>query len=161
MVGIKDRKDLLSASCLIVLGFYLAFRSAQLSVWSRFGPDEGFFPLVTALVMIGSSLFIIIKSLRLSREQKKEEVLEGQERQIGSVFKVSAYVVLIMLYGFLLEKVGFLITSALFLFLMLKYIEKQGWKMTILVGIASIITSYLLFVYFLGVLLPKGLIKGW
>jgi large-conductance mechanosensitive channel len=156
---VKNRKDFLSGFFLLLLGFYVAFRSMQLSIWSRFGPDEGFFPLFTAVIIIGTSLVIIIKSLNLTQGRKKEETLEKREKEIGSVFKVSLYIVVIMLYGLLLEKVGFLITSALFLFIMLKYVEKQSWKMTTFVGVTSIITSYLLFVYFLGVLLPRGFIK--
>ena len=156
---LKNKKDFFSGSFLLLLGFYLAFRSMQLSVWSRFGPDEGFIPLLVAFIIIGICLVIIIKSLSLTRERKREETSEKQKKEIGSLFKVSLYVVLIMLYGVLLEKVGFLITSALFLFIMLKYVEKLSWRMTTFVGLASIITSYLLFVYFLGVLLPRGLIK--
>jgi len=45
------------------------------------------------------------------------------------------------------------------LLLIMKYTEKQSWKMTISVGAASILGSYLLFVYFLGVPLPKGLMQ--
>jgi putative tricarboxylic transport membrane protein len=158
---VKNKKDFFSGFFLLLLGVYLAFRSMQLSVWSRFGPDEGFIPLLTAVIIIGISLVITIKSLSLTRGQEKEETLEKQKKEIGSVFKVSLYIVLIILYGLFLEKVGFLITSALFLFIMLKYVEKQSWKMTTFAGLASIITSYLLFVYFLGVLLPRGLIKWW
>lgn len=156
---VRNRKDFSSGFCLFVLGFFIAFRSIRLSVWSRFGPDEGFFPLVAAIIIIGSSLIIIIKSLSLTRGQKKEKILEKQEKEVVSIFRVSCYIILTMLYGLLLEKVGFLITSGLFLILILKYVERQRWKMTILVGLASIITSYLLFVYFLGVRLPRGFIR--
>jgi len=158
---VKNKKDFFSGSFLLLLGFYLAIRSLQLSVWSRFGPDEGFIPLLTAVIIICTCLIIIIRSLSRTRGHEGEKTLDKQKTQIGSVFKVSLYVLLIMLYGLLLEKVGFLITSILFLFIMLKYVEKQSWRMTTFVGIASIITSYLLFVYFLGVLLPRGLIKWW
>jgi putative tricarboxylic transport membrane protein len=156
---VKNKKDFFSSSFLLLLGFYLAFRSMQLSVWSRFGPDEGFIPLLTAVIIICICLVIIIKSLSLTRERKEEKTLDKQKKETGSIFKVSLYIVLIMLYGLLLEKAGFLITSILFLFIMLKYVEKQSWRMTTFVGVASMITSYLLFVYFLGVLLPRGLIK--
>jgi putative tricarboxylic transport membrane protein len=159
MTYIKKAKDLFSGLFLFVLGFFLAFGSARLSVWSRFGPSEGFFPLLIAVILMGFSLIIIVKSLNLTQEEKKEKIPDKVEKEIADVFKVSSYIVVIILYGLLLEKVGFLITSILFLFISLKYVEKQGWKMTILVGLASIITSYFLFVHLLGVLLPKGIVK--
>lgn len=153
------KKDLLSSFCMLVVGLLLAFQSLRLSIWSQSGPEAGFFPLVVAVIIIGLSLYIIIKSLILIRSKNKEKVLEAQEKKVVSVFKVSFYAILMLFYGIALEKVGFLITSTLFLILILKYVERQGWKITILVGSASIIVSYILFMYFLGVPLPRGLIK--
>lgn len=133
----------------------------RLSVWSRFGPDEGFFPLAVAVIIIGLSLIIFIKSFFSTRPQEKEKTSEEQERIKTIIFKVSIYTALMLVYGFLMEKVGFLITSALFIIPIVKYVEGQNWKITILVGIGSIIVSYILFVYFLGVPLPRGFIKWW
>ncbi len=156
---VKSWKDFLSGLFFFFFGFFLAFKSTRLSIWSRFGPYEGFFPLLIAVIIIWSSLIIVTKSLSLRRTQRKENILEKQEKEEVSVFKLSSYIILMILYGLLIEGVGFLITSALFLILVLKYVERQNWKMTILVGLTSIVISYLLFVYFLGVLLPRGLIK--
>jgi hypothetical protein len=64
-------------------------------------------------------------------------ILEKQEKEDVSIFRVFSYMVLTMLYGLLLEKVGFLITSALFILLILKYTERQGWRMTILFALAD------------------------
>lgn len=158
---VKHVKDLISGLFLTGLGFYITFGSLRLSIWSRFGPDEGFFPLVTGIIIIGSSLLLVIRALHLTERDEKKDVPEIQEGVVRNVFKLCMYVLVIMLYGLLFEKGGFLIISGLFLLVMLKYVEKQSWKMTILIGSTSIIISYLLFVYFLGVLLPKGLLKQW
>ena len=155
-----DKKDFFSGLFLFALGLFLAFQCRRLSVWSRFGPDEGFFPLVVAIVILGLSLSIIIKSFHFIGT-RKERPLEDQKKEAVDVFRVISYVILMLLYSSLMETVGFLITSPLFLILLMKYIEKQGWKITILVGSGSIIISYLLFVYFLNVPLPKGLMKWW
>ncbi len=158
-IKIYNKKEFISSACLLALGLCLFSGSIRLSVWTRFGPQEGFFPLVIALIIIALSLLTLSKSLIFTPVGEKRNLLEEQEKNVVSIFKVSAYAILMLLYWVLMERIGFLITSGLFLFLVLKYIEKKGWKITIWIGSASILISYLLFVYFLKVPLPKGFIK--
>ena len=153
------KKDFSSGFFLLALGLFLVFSSIRLSVWTGLGPQEGFFPLVTGIIIIGCSLIIVIKSLSLTQVTEKEGKFNEQEKNEVNIFKVFSYGLLMLFYAILMESVGFLITSALFLTLILKYVEKQDCKITILVALASIIISYLLFVYFLGVPLPKGIVK--
>lgn len=153
-----DKKDFLSGFFFLVLGLFLAIHSMRLSVWDNFMPQEGFFPFVVAIIIIGLSL-IIIRPFILIRTKGEKNKIGGQEKKEVSVFRVSSYAILILVYGILMETVGFLITSAIFLILILKYVECQSWKITILLGSSSIIIGYLLFVYFLRVPLPRGLIK--
>jgi putative tricarboxylic transport membrane protein len=156
-----NNKEVLSSAFLLIFGLFLAFKSVQLSVWSKFGPDEGFFPLAVAIIIIGLSLFLFIKALFTTGDQEKKKGSEGQGGKRITVFKITAYTVLMLVYGLLMEKVGFLITSVLFIFPIVKFVEAQSWKITFLVGLGSILISYILFVYFLGVPLPRGFIKWW
>lgn len=152
-------KDIFSGIFFLFSGLFLGYLSLRLSIWSKFGPDEGFFPLVVALIIIGVSLIIILKAFHLNRIKREENRFHQEQGEQTSTFRVCSYVLLILLYGVLFEGVGFLITSTLFLILILKYVERQGWLTTIFLGIGSIIISYILFVYLLGVFLPHGLIK--
>jgi putative tricarboxylic transport membrane protein len=158
---IKNRKDLLSGFFFLALGIFIAVVSVKFSIWSQFGPDEGFIPLITAVLIAGPSLILILKSVNFARVQENQIQLEKKEKGEVGTFRVASYMILTMLYGLLFEKGGFLVSSALFLLFIIRYIERQGWRITAFVGLASIITSYLLFVYFLEILLPRGLLKWW
>jgi putative tricarboxylic transport membrane protein len=156
---IREKKDIASGLFLFAFGLFLAIKSLGLSVWSKFGPDEGFFPLAVAILMMALSVTVLIKavgSLKIleSGGKTEEEASAPIER-----LRIYAYAVLMFLYAVLLEKVGFLITSALFLLLIVKLVERESWLRTVFVGVISIVTSYVLFVYFLGVPLPKGFLK--
>jgi len=152
------KKDLLSSFCLLGLGLLMALQVRRMTIWSGAGPQEGFFPLLISVIIVGLSLLIFVKSLISSREERSE-IKEKQMKEEVSAFRVSLYIMLMLAYALLVKWAGFLIASALFLFLVLKYIERQRWWITIMMGSASVIISYLLFVYFLGVPLPMGLIK--
>lgn len=153
-----NKKDLLSALFFLALGLFLVLESYRLSIWSESGPGPGFFPLFAAVIIIGSSIAIIVRC-SLRHFKQKKEIVSAQRKEELSWFKLCSYVVLIMAYGLLLEKVGFLIMSTLFVITTLKCVERQSWKMTLCTGFVSIVGGYVVFVHFLGVLLPKGLLK--
>ena len=159
-VPISNKKDFASGLALLVLGFFLVFQSIRLPLWGASGPEAGFYPLTIAVLIVSLSLFLVLKSGILTRPQGEEKPLQQTMDQIH-LHKVFAYLVLVLLYGIFVERVGFLITSALLLFLILKFVERQSWKATLVVGVTSIVTSYTLFVYFLQVPLPRGFLQIW
>lgn len=153
---VHNKKDFASGFCLLAVGLFLAFLSMQLAVWSRSGPEAGFFPLTIAVIIIGCSLAVIGPSFVFSRAEREETILENQGTSAVSLFRASSYAGLMLACGLLLESLGFLIASAILLILILKYLERQTWKITLLVGVPSIIISYFLFKYLLSVPLPAG-----
>ena len=157
---IFNKKDFASGIALLVLGLFLAFQSIRLPLWGGSGPEAGFYPLAIAVIIVSLSSFLVLKSGIFSR-LKGEKRLASQGGEKIRLYKVFAYLVLMLLYGILVEKVGFLITSALLLILILKLVERQDWKATLLVGVTSIVISYALFVYFLQVPLPRGFLQSW
>ena len=157
---IHYKKDVISGLCLFSLGLALALLCFRLSVWKS-GPQEGFFPLLIAIIIIGLSLLLLIQSVFLrNQEKEKEDVSVKKEGKIH-LSRVLSYIITMLLYGIMLESIGFLISSALLLVFILKVVEKRSWKVTIVLGSASVLISYILFAYFLGVPLPRGLINAW
>ncbi len=157
-IPISGKKDFVSGLALLGFGLFLALQSLRLPLWGGSGPEAGFYPLAIAVIIVSLSLLLVFKSGGLIRRQKEERApAPGQEKI--RLHKVAAYLVLMLSYGILVERLGFLIASALLLFLILKFVERQSWKATLLVGVASIVIAYTLFVYFLQVPLPRGFLQ--
>ena len=55
-----------------------------------------------------------------------------------------------------LEKLGFILSSFLLLFILLKSVEKFSWSKAILIPVITMGCTYLIFDYFLKATLPKG-----
>ena len=157
----RKKKDLLSGTCFLVLGLFLGFQALRLKVWGNRGPEEGLWPLVIAIIITGTSLFVIMKSLAPMQDRSGGKHLGDNEQKSNSSSKVFLYSLLLLFYGVLMGPIGFVITTSFFLILTLKYIEKQSWKKTIFIGLSTIVISFLLFSHLMGVPLPKGLLKGW
>lgn len=153
----SNKKDTLSGFFYLIIGLCMLILSMNLKIGSTSVPGPGFFPFVIAVIIMGISFTIILKAIILKKD--KEKKVNNSENVKGSISKISYYIILTILYGITIEKIGFLITSVLLVIFILKYVEGMSWKITLLVGFPCVIMSYILFVYFLGVYLPKGLIK--
>jgi len=157
---VSNKKDFTSGFALLVAGLFLAFQSLRLPLWGASGPEAGFYPLTIAVIIISLSLLLVLTSGILSRVRAEQKLVQQGGDQVH-LHKVFAYLVLVLLYGVFIERIGFLITSALLLFFILKFVERQSWKATLLVGVTSLVISYTLFVYFLQVPLPRGFLQNW
>ena len=153
MSGYKN--DLLSGIFLFFVGLFIALKSLQYSVWSRLGPDAGFFPLLISLVMMGTSALLVTKSSMRARQGEGRKMPMAKD----DVFRVLAYGILMLFYAVFIGRVGFLISTSLFLFLILKYVERDTWKTLVLFSLGVVILSYVIFDYLLGVPLPHIRIK--
>jgi putative tricarboxylic transport membrane protein len=129
------------------------------SIWGRGEPREGFLPLVVGIIIIGLSVIIMLQAFLVKAHEEGKVFNKKENKNFIDTFRMPSYVILMALYGVLLESIGFLITSTVFMTLILKVVEKRSWMITVLVGLGTTITSYFLFKYFLNVPLPEGLIK--
>jgi hypothetical protein len=152
-------KKLNYISGLVLLGFavILLFASRRLPLMSEFGPGSGFFPVILSLLLALLSLIIIIQAWWKNRHVKTSEEtpkILGPEKK-----KYFIYLGLFFAFGLFFEKLGYFLSMVLFLGFILKYVEKQSWKTTCGIIIVSGLVSYFLFVKFLAVPLPEGVLS--
>jgi putative tricarboxylic transport membrane protein len=65
-------------------------------------------------------------------------------------------VLLIILYAWLFEKAGYIVSTALFMVGWQKVVEREGWLKTAVISVLSAAFMYTLFSYLLKVFLPTG-----
>jgi len=158
---IRNPKDLASGLFLLAVGILLTLQALPLSLWTRAGPEAGFFPLIIGIIIMGFSFILIGCSLGSAPAPRDEKISEAQVKRSAGFYKALSYAILMLAYGLLVERLGFLLVSAALLLLILKWLEKQNWRRTLLVGFSSILSGYFLFKFLLGVPLPAGLLKWW
>ena len=155
-----QRRDFLSGMVFLVIGILTILLAIQHPIWTISGPGEGFFPLLTGLIIIGSSLVVMTPTLRIYiRQEEARKAVNAEQQESTDMFKVFSYGILMILYGISFEAVGFLMDTVVFLVLILKFVERRGWASSLLYAFSVTIVSYVLFAYLLSVNLPKGLIR--
>ncbi len=146
-------------SGLVLLGFavILFFAARRLPLMSEFGPGSGFFPVILSLLLALLGLIIIIQAWWKNRHVKTSEEtpkILGPEKK-----KYFIYLGLFFAFGLIFEKLGYFLSMVLFLGFILKHVEKQSWKTTCGIILVSGLVSYFLFVKFLAVPLPEGVLS--
>ena len=108
------------------------------------GPMPGFVPSLIAGVLVLTSIIGIFQS-------RKET--ESPDRKENWTIVLAAAITFSLVFVF-----GMHISLLLFVFVWLKFYEKMNWRNTIIVLIISFCISYGVFVLWLGVPFPRGII---
>jgi putative tricarboxylic transport membrane protein len=145
----------------LLLGVGLCLGSFKLKIGGFHNPGAGFIPF-WAGVLLGIFGGVLMISSSLKNRGKVEEE-QGKKKRVKGDWKNFLIPILILFilftYVLLLEPLGFLPATFLFLFALFKISEPKKWVMPLLVSLSTVILSYLLFSVWLQCQFPKGILK--
>jgi hypothetical protein len=146
MSFIAGHPDRISGVVLCGAGGFFLREAFHLPFGTLSAPDAGFFPRSLATLLLLAGIVLFVRSFRIP-----PELLDFTKRSWG----VALAIALLFLYGVLLERVGFVISTVAILFLLMKVYGELGWKLSLLIAVPSVVVTYLGFLQ-LGVPLPAG-----
>ena len=116
-------------------------------------PGSGFFPFSAGIVMLALSLAALLQSFR-----KKPG---GEKEAGGELFRWWSIIIIVaavMAFALTLETLGFLINTFLFVTIMLKVVQPQPWKTSIIGGLVSAVVADVLFNVIFRAQIPSGIL---
>lgn len=119
-------------------------------------PGAGFFPAVIGGIFSALSVALLITTA-LGKIRAGEKQRFWKEKK--SWVKISRALLSLIFYMIFLEFFGYIITTMIFVFFLLKFVGKKGWMISIVMAVLVSLGSYALFKMALGVSLPRGLIQ--
>ena len=133
----------------VLFSLYVCFESWRLGVGSFFRPGAGFFPFYSGALLGVLSLILGLFIFR-GKAEKAESWTD-----VGGTITVSLAV---LGFALLLTWLGFVITTFLFIFFLLRAVERRGWLLA--AGGAFLIsaTFYVVFGLWLRAQLPPGIL---
>jgi putative tricarboxylic transport membrane protein len=150
------RADTFTAILALALALYIAYEGRELGLGSVHDPGSGYIQFWTGVIMAGLAVALLVQSL-----------LPGAERTgVGEVFrgimwgKVLYVTALLIAYTFVLETLGFILTTFILLVILFKTVEPQSWTVSIIGSVLTTATAWLVFVYWLGTQMPPGSLFG-
>lgn len=133
----------ISGILISVVFIYLGFK--RYGFWDSFkGPKAGFFPIIISLFMLISCLVALLFSF-------KEKNIEWPRENWLLPLSVLAIIVATFI-------IGLLPSLAVYLLIWVKKVEKYSWKTTLIVFTAIMGIVIGVFVLWLGIPFPKGII---
>jgi putative tricarboxylic transport membrane protein len=139
-------RDLVSGLFWLAVAIFAAAQGLSLKLDSLSRPGPGFFPFWGGVVLGVLSVVLIARSLRRG----------AASRRIRSEsWKPLVVVGALLAYLLLLEPLGFVAVTFLFLLLLFR-LERRGWTFSAVSAALGTVASYLLFQVWLRTQLPTG-----
>ncbi len=150
---IQERREELDIPLIVLILFSagICVESYKLGVGTLSLPGTGFFPLLIG-ILLGALALVRQLRISLSRESMDKPNISGPLK------RVLPFTASLFGYVYLMDKLGFVISTFLWIAIVLKLIEHKSWKIVLSLGIGIPVCTHLIFKMLLRAQLPRGLI---
>lgn len=148
-----EKRDIASSLFLLALGIFFVSGSFAHSIWSRYGPGPGFFPLLFGIVLALLSVLLFVDRTR--RVHKERDKTGSDAQRFVNSHKIAAYLFCCGCVYLAMRPLGFLITVFLFLVVTLPLAGQKSFSAGLAVAAVASVSIFLLFLG-LNVPLPFG-----
>ncbi len=145
------RYDIISTLCLMALAVYVVATGFRLGFGQWREPGAGFIA-----VLAGGLLFCLSVAWLVPTLVRHAETARRFFPEAGSARKVALIIAALAGFTLLLEWAGFLLTTLAFMLFLLRAIEPQRWRTTLLLSSLTAVICLLVFQIWLQVQLPEG-----
>jgi len=134
----------------IVVGLLACYGAIRLGLGSVTEPGAGFIFFWSGLILVLLSLIVFADAVRSSADTPRE---------MGEMdwTKIALVLLSLLLYGFFLERLGFVLMTFVLVTFLLACIESTNWFRSLGVASAAALASYAIFELWLKIRLPKGI----
>jgi hypothetical protein len=147
----SPRGRLIGHAVLAAIGLAALAISLRLGLWRQNSPGEGLFPFLMALAMVTFSAAGLIQD-----RMKRAAAPNGASSDRSGLIRVAAYLGALVFYAGSLELLGFIVATAIAITFILRFAERYSWLATLALTAGTIIGCHILFVLWLGAILPTG-----
>jgi hypothetical protein len=148
----SPRARLVGHAVLAAIGLVALVIALRLGLWRQNSPGEGLFPFLAALAMVAFSAAGLLRdAVQLNATQAHASAGER-----SGLLRVAAYLGALVFYAVSLEFLGFIVATAITIAFILRRAERYSWRATLALTAGTVVGCQLLFVLWLGAMLPTG-----
>ena len=139
---------------LAAAGVYAVAVSLALGLWRQNSPGEGLFPFIASVAVTAFSLAGLAGALSARHVPSPPD--HGEHGLRTTLVRLCAYLATLIFYAASLDALGFIVSTLLVVVFILRIAEGYGWRLTLAIAVGTAVGCQLLFVYWLGAILPTG-----
>lgn len=151
-------KDRATSVLFLLTGVYGFFFSIQLPMGRWNEPGPGVFPIALSILLLisGIAWFIVGKGGAGEKNQAEKTDRRDIIKSLSTPLKIVGITALLIL---LFNRLGYLVAASLYLFILLFWVSRYRFIVSVLLALSIGIGSWYFFEKILAVQLPKGLLS--
>jgi putative tricarboxylic transport membrane protein len=154
---VMNKRDRWSSVFCLGVGIFFIIASFGFSIWDRYGPGPGFFPL--CLGFLFSILSVLLFVMKVLSQQEGERLGAQDSLRFSTIQPTVLYLGLLVLFFLFFERLGSLLTILFFMVGVLIGLAKRPVRQSLTISIVTSALTYVIFVRLLGVPLPGGILQ--
>jgi putative tricarboxylic transport membrane protein len=154
---ISDRVIFICTLIVTAAYFYGTRQIPTIEIGDPLGPRA--FPYLITIGLLISAAWLLIEILQARKSAPQPEVARGEPGEKGHVVVICAVVAWTGLYFAVFQRLGFLLSTGVFLLALMAYFNRGKWLANGLTAVLFTVGIYALFTKALGVTLAKGLLS--
>jgi putative tricarboxylic transport membrane protein len=146
------RADQITGIIMLIFSVAVMEGGRRMPPSNTFGPGAGFLPFWLGALMALLSILLIVNAKRQAADVAVRSPFPDKKAMLSIALTAGS----LAAYNFLIEPLGFLVSTVLLSAFLLGVVERERWPLTTLVAVANAIGLYIIFQVLLGVGLPKN-----
>ncbi|MCE5281723.1 MAG: tripartite tricarboxylate transporter TctB family protein [Deltaproteobacteria bacterium] len=147
------KADLITGFVLLALSGFVIWSATQMPASATFGPGPGFLPLWVGVILAFLALLLLATAWR-RKATGKDALSPFPGKQ--ALLTITGVLGGLGVYILLIEALGFLADTFLFVAFLMKVVERERWPMTLVVSACTTAGLFLVFQVLLGITLPSN-----
>lgn len=145
----------IAAAVLALIGGAAALEAWSYGLWRARAPGEGLYPFMVALALLALAGISVIQAAT-GRSPVSPAAADNDDAGPPQTRKTGLYLAGLVALAALLPALGYWMTTAAVLVLILRGAERLSWRLTVAVTAASSFATYVVFERLLGLPLPRA-----
>lgn len=139
----------------LALGAFVTYQGKDLGLGTLNEPGSGFALFWLGLLTMGFAAAVIVEALRHGGDRLSELWANTRWQ------KVLLIIVLLLLFGFFFERIGFIVCSLVLLMTLMRFVDPVPWPTALGVAFGATLGVWYVMTKLLKIQLPAGLLEPW
>ena len=150
-----SRSERYASLFFLALAAFICQQSMGIGVGTLVQPGPGFLSFGAGVAMGLLALAFLIRTFLKGQTNSDPS---GEAEESGQTAKVVAISLSLFIYAFAVNWLGFVLATLLFVISLFRLVETESWWRSLLKGSLVTAGNYLVFVVWMGINLPKGIL---
>jgi putative tricarboxylic transport membrane protein len=148
------KAEMMAGVFLLALSGFVIWGALEMPPSSSFGPGAGFLPFWLGVLLAVLATILFVSAWRTqTTEKNSERVFPGKQ----ALFAIASVLVGLAVYILLIEVVGYLADTFLFIVFLMKAVEREKWPLTLMIAVGTTVGLFITFQILLQITLPSNM----